>query len=97
MKPCKRGWISWDNFKPGNNRGPFADPEARIHYFYGHYYAAQAMWIAGGDHWKSWFPAIRDDLVTHSNFRKADGSWARFHLLPALLHGHGLDHPANSQ
>ncbi len=33
------------------------------HYFYGHYYAAQAMWIRGGDDWKTWFPAIRDELV----------------------------------
>src|SRR5262249_3481997 len=29
------------------------------HYFYGHYYAAQAMWIRGGDDWTEWYPAIR--------------------------------------
>ncbi len=33
------------------------------HYFYGHYYAAQAMWIKGGNDWNTWFPAIRDELV----------------------------------
>jgi hypothetical protein len=33
------------------------------HYFYGHYYAAQAMWIRGGDDWNTWYPAIRDELV----------------------------------
>jgi hypothetical protein len=33
------------------------------HYFYGHYYAAQAMWIRGGDEWNAWYPAIRDELV----------------------------------
>ena len=33
------------------------------HYFYGHYYAAQAMWIRGGDDWNNWYPAIRDELV----------------------------------
>jgi hypothetical protein len=33
------------------------------HYFYGHYYAAQAMWIRGGDDWNAWYPAIRDELV----------------------------------
>ena len=33
------------------------------HYFYGHYYAAQAMWIRGGDDWGTWYPAIRDELV----------------------------------
>lgn len=33
------------------------------HYFYGHYYAAQAMWIHGGDDWNTWYPAIRDELL----------------------------------
>lgn len=33
------------------------------HYFYGHYYAAQAMWIRGGEDWNVWFPAIRDELI----------------------------------
>jgi prenyltransferase beta subunit len=33
------------------------------HYFYGHYYAAQAMWIRGGEDWNTWYPAIRDELV----------------------------------
>ena len=32
-------------------------------YYYGHYYAVQAMWHAGGDHWRRWYPAIRDELV----------------------------------
>jgi hypothetical protein len=49
-------------FKPNgiSNR-----PEVYLHYFYGHYYAAQAMWTAGGSYWKEWFPAIRDELVNH--------------------------------
>jgi hypothetical protein len=33
------------------------------HYYYGHYYAAQAMWIRGGEEWNLWYPAIRDELV----------------------------------
>jgi prenyltransferase beta subunit len=33
------------------------------HYYYGHYYAAQAMWIRGGEDWNTWYPAIRDELV----------------------------------
>ncbi len=33
------------------------------HYFYGHYYAAQAMWIRGGDDWNEWYPAIRNELI----------------------------------
>jgi len=42
------------------------------HYFYGHYYAVQAMWIKGGDHWRQWFPAIRDELIAR---QRTDGSW----------------------
>ncbi len=32
------------------------------HYFYGQYYAAQAMWIQGGDAWAQWYPNVRDEL-----------------------------------
>jgi prenyltransferase beta subunit len=42
------------------------------HYFYGHYYAVQAMWHAGGDHWGRWYPAIRDELIVR---QRDDGSW----------------------
>ena len=43
------------------------------HYFYGHYYAAQAMWIRGGDDWNAWYPAIRDELVRRQSARRASG------------------------
>lgn len=33
------------------------------HYFYGHYYAAQAMWIRGGEEWNGWYPGIRNELI----------------------------------
>ncbi len=42
------------------------------HFFYGHYYAVQAMWHAGGDYWASWYPAIRDKLIARQS---EDGSW----------------------
>jgi len=42
------------------------------YYFYGHYYAVQAMWHSGGDDWKQWYPAIRDDLL---NQQDALGGW----------------------
>lgn len=42
------------------------------HYFYGHYYAVQAMWIKGGEHWRKWFPAVRDELIQR---QRKDGSW----------------------
>jgi uncharacterized protein YfaS (alpha-2-macroglobulin family) len=41
-------------------------------FFYGHYYAALAMWQAGGDYWRRWYPAIRDVLLAR---RSDDGSW----------------------
>jgi hypothetical protein len=43
-----------------------------VHYFYGHYYAAQAMWTAGGQYWQDWFPAIRDELVAR---QESSGAW----------------------
>ncbi|HEV3415271.1 MAG TPA: prenyltransferase/squalene oxidase repeat-containing protein, partial [Pirellulales bacterium] len=42
------------------------------HYFYGHYYAVQAMWHAGGDYWTRWYPAIRDSVL---KLQADDGSW----------------------
>ena len=45
-----------------------------IHYFYGHYYAAQAMWTAGGSYWTEWFPAIRDELLGLQK-RGFNGGW----------------------
>jgi Squalene-hopene cyclase C-terminal domain/Prenyltransferase and squalene oxidase repeat len=47
--------------------------DAEAHFFYGHYYAVQAMWHAGGERWQHWYPAVRDVLVQR---QKADGSWA---------------------
>ncbi|MEX0655795.1 MAG: prenyltransferase/squalene oxidase repeat-containing protein [Phycisphaeraceae bacterium] len=46
------------------------------HYFYGQYYAAQAMFLAGGEHWRKWFPDARDQLIRNQN---ADGRWASNH------------------
>jgi len=44
------------------------------HYYYGQYYAALAMWMAGGDHWNTWFPAIRDELLGKA--RGPGGAWS---------------------
>ena len=32
------------------------------HFFYGQYYAAQAMWLNGGSVWTEWYTLIRDEL-----------------------------------
>lgn len=46
------------------------------HYFYGNYYAVQAMFLAGGDYWAEWYPAIRDELIAT---QAASGYWDRDH------------------
>ncbi|HZK82582.1 MAG TPA: prenyltransferase/squalene oxidase repeat-containing protein [Humisphaera sp.] len=33
------------------------------HFFYGYYYGTQAMFLAGGDYWAKFYPAIRDELI----------------------------------
>jgi hypothetical protein len=42
------------------------------HYFYGQYYAAQAMWIQGGEAWAEWYPTVRDELLRR---KSAGGYW----------------------
>ncbi len=42
------------------------------HFFYGNYYATQAMWRAGGEYWDEWYPAIRDTLLRD---QLPDGAW----------------------
>lgn len=44
-------------------------------YFYGHYYAVQAMFVAANrwpEYWQRWYPRIRDDLVVR---QQPDGHW----------------------
>jgi hypothetical protein len=55
------------------NRPTRLGAQADMHYFYGHYYAVQAMWTAGGDYWNNWYPKVRDELV---RFQVNDGSWS---------------------
>lgn len=43
------------------------------YYFYGQYYAAQAIWHAGGDRWRDWFPRIRDELA---GLQLREGRWS---------------------
>jgi hypothetical protein len=56
------------------NRG-FLRPEVTLHYYYGHYYAAQAMWTAGGTYWSEWYPAIREELLNHVERQNQAGCW----------------------
>jgi len=69
-------------FKPGNNAGGggfFGNLETHVHYHYGHYYAAQATWIAGGKYFREWYPAIRNELL---NTQRADDSWFNNQFCP---------------
>jgi hypothetical protein len=42
------------------------------HFFYGQYYAVQAMWHAGGEQWQRWYPAIEQLLLQR---QREDHSW----------------------
>ena len=42
------------------------------HFFYTHYYVAQAMFQAGGEHWAAYFPTAREALLAA---QAPDGSW----------------------
>ncbi len=44
----------------------------RDHLHYSVYYVTQAMYQAGGEYWKNWYPNIRNRLVASQD---ADGSW----------------------
>ena len=66
-KQIDAGLAYVERFTPG--KGAQADSP---HYYYGHYYAAQAMFLAGGDHWGKWYPAIREELIARQG---PDGSW----------------------
>lgn len=61
-----RGLDYMERFRPG------VEVQRAPHYYYGQYYAVQAMYLAGGEHWVSWWPAIRDDILKRQD---ADGSW----------------------
>jgi hypothetical protein len=47
-------------------------PQMQAHYFYGQYYATQAMYLAGGDRWEQWWSRVRDELIA---IQSDDGSW----------------------
>jgi len=66
-KELAAGLAYLDQHRPDKEGVP-----TEAYYFYAHYYAVQAMWHAGGERWRSWYPAIRDQLIAR---QRADGSW----------------------
>jgi hypothetical protein len=63
-----RGLKYLKNFMPGKS----ADQASEGMYFYGNYYVTQAMFLAGGDYWAEFYPAVRDQLISR---QAPDGSW----------------------
>ena len=42
------------------------------HWYYAHFYLAQALYLAGEDNWDDYFPKMRDELLRR---QREDGSW----------------------
>ncbi len=57
------------------------------HYFYGQYYSVQAMYLAGGEWWSEWWPAIRTELL---NRQSAGGGWMDHQIGDAYATAMGL-------
>ena len=53
--------------------GQGAGMENEGNYFYGNYYAMQAMFLAGGGYWAEWYPAVRDQMIARQG---SAGSWS---------------------
>jgi prenyltransferase beta subunit len=65
-----RGLDYLTHFMPGANR---LNPDDAGHFFfYGNYYAVQAMFLAGGKYWTDWYPSIRDLLIDRQNHEEGD-------------------------
>ena len=56
---------------PGNTNNT-RNRFGRSHFYYGHYYAVQAMFIAGDEQWVKWWPAVRQLFLDVQN---TNGSW----------------------
>jgi hypothetical protein len=67
----RKGVAYVEQFTPKKGRNNNAEAMGG-HYFYGHYYAVQSMFLAGGEHWAKWFPAIREELI---RMQTAQGNW----------------------
>ena len=67
-------WLDANGPAGGGGGGGFRG--GRVHFFYGHYYHAQAAFLAGGEHWDGHFPAAREEMLAGQN---ADGGWSSSH------------------
>jgi hypothetical protein len=67
---CQNG-LAWLQKHPLDraNEWPY-----REHFYYTLYYITQAMYQAGGEYWRQWYPPTRDRLV---RMQDSEGSWSR--------------------
>ncbi len=68
----ERGLKYLKQYQPTRSGGQGMESEGN--YFYGNYYAMQAMFLAGGTYWADWYPAVRDQLISRQN--QAAGNWS---------------------
>ena len=54
------------------NAQPGRTMSGQAHYYYGHYYAVQAMYLAGGSYWERWWPAVRSEMLGK---QASNGGW----------------------
>lgn len=54
-------------FRPGEPRA-----QDRGYYYYAQYYGLQAAWHAGGNVWRTWYPAVRNELLRQ---QLSAGNW----------------------
>ena len=67
-EPLEKGLKYLKRFAGGRN----SELAAEGMYFYANYYAVQAMFLAGGDYWASFYPTVREQLIKR---QAAGGSW----------------------
>lgn len=59
------------------NAAPGSGTARQSHWYYGQYYAVQAMYQAGGDRWTTWWPAARRTLLSRQS---TNGAWIDPHV-----------------
>jgi squalene cyclase len=69
----ERGLKYLKQFTPGKTRGGNDPMDQEGNFFYGNYYACQAMFLAGGQYWADWYPGVREQLIQRQN---SNGGWS---------------------
>ncbi len=67
-EPLEKGLKYLKRFAGGRN----SEQAAEGMYFYANYYAVQAMFLAGGDYWATFYPTVREQLIKR---QAPNGSW----------------------